>query len=83
MSAEKKYAEEQYVGCLVWGTDGVKAVFPSEWFESSIGLEFEGMVFQAPIKYHDVLTRLYGDYMKIPPKEKQISHHFYRAYKKA
>ena len=82
MSAAKKYDEEQYVGCLVWGTDGVKAVFPREWFESSIGLEFEGMVFQAPIKYHDVLKRLYGDYMKIPPKEKQIGHHFYRAYKK-
>lgn len=82
MSAEKKYEEEQFVGCLVWGTDGVKAVFPKEWFEYSIGLEFEGKIFQAPIKYHDVLSRLYGDYMKIPPKEKQVSHHFYRAYKR-
>ncbi|MCR5639340.1 MAG: LicD family protein [Lachnospiraceae bacterium] len=82
MSAEKKYDEEQFIGCLVWGTDGVKAVFPKEWFKSSVGLEFEGMIFQAPIKYHEVLSRLYGDYMKIPPKEKQVGHHFYRAYKK-
>lgn len=82
MASEKEYDKCQYVGCLVWGTDGIRAVFPKEWFRDSVNIEFEGFSFHAPCMYHEVLTRLYGDYMKIPPKEKQISHHFYRAYRK-
>lgn len=32
--------------------------------------------------YHDHMTRLYGDYMTPPPKEKQISNHSYHLYVK-
>lgn len=82
MSEEMQYDQCTYVGCLVWGTDGIKAVFPKKWFEHSIDVEFGGSFFKAPENYHEVLTRLYGNYMQIPPKEKQISHHSYRAYKR-
>ncbi|MBO7187803.1 MAG: LicD family protein [Clostridia bacterium] len=38
-------------------------------------LNFEGKSFKAPKEYDKVLTNLYGDYMKLPPKEKQVTHH--------
>lgn len=34
-------------------------------------LEFEGRYYFAPEKYTDYLTRLYGDYMQLPPEEKR------------
>ena len=32
--------------------------------------------------YDKILTLTYGDYMKLPPEEKRIGHHFYKIYKK-
>ncbi len=51
-------------------------------FSSFIKLEFEGKKFNAPIGYDEWLKSFYGDYMKLPPVEKQISHHRYEAYHK-
>ncbi len=36
--------------------------------------EFDGSKFYGPEDYDTVLTILYGDYMKVPPKEQQITH---------
>lgn len=38
-------------------------------------VEFEGASFPAPKTHHEWLTRIYGDYMRPPPKDKQIAHH--------
>lgn len=38
--------------------------------------EFEGKYYPVPERYDDWLKIFYGDYMKIPPKEKQIVHVF-------
>lgn len=61
-------------------TYGMREVFPAADFNSACKLEFEGRLFDAPIEYEDVLTRMYGDYQKLPPKEKQVSHHVFEAY---
>lgn len=44
---------------------------PSDCFENYIDLEFEGMTFKGFEKYDKYLRLLYGDYMQLPPKEKQ------------
>ena len=49
-------------------------------FENTIQMPFEGHMFNAPIGYHDFLTQMYGDYMQMPPKEKQVSNHDFEAY---
>jgi lipopolysaccharide cholinephosphotransferase len=36
---------------------------------------FEGIEMPVPADYHTFLTEQYGDYMQLPPAEKQISHH--------
>ena len=38
-------------------------------------MEFEGNMFRVPKGYDEILTKQYGDYMKLPPIEKQVTHH--------
>ena len=38
-------------------------------------LPFEDCNFNAPSNYIDYLIHLFGDYKKLPPKEKRGSHH--------
>lgn len=51
-----------------------------ETFVSYITVEFEGRKYMAIRDYDAYLTRHYGDYMQLPPKEKQVSHHVFTAY---
>lgn len=43
-------------------------------FVRPVKVEFEGHLFNAPSCWDQYLSNLYGDYMKLPPKEKQIAH---------
>ena len=44
-------------------------------------IKFENIEFYSPRNYDKYLRTSYGDYMKIPPKEKQQSHISYFQYK--
>ena len=68
-----------FVGNIVWGDNG-KQVFSQKFFISTILVEFRGKKYRAPIEWHDKLRFLYGDYMTLPPIEKQVSHHDFTAY---
>ena len=59
-----------------------KDAFPKEIFRNYILIDFEGNKFPIMQDYDKYLTQLYGDYMKLPPKDKQISHQDYKAYYK-
>lgn len=43
-------------------------------FYPIVELDFCGKKYSCPNDYDYILNRLYGDYMKLPPKEKQITH---------
>lgn len=47
---------------------------PRECFDEMIELEFEGRKFPCFRKYDLYLSTYYGDYMTLPPKEKQVPH---------
>ena len=51
-----------------------KYAFPAKWFEESVMVDFEGGQYPAPKDYDKYLEFLYGDYMKLPPEEKRLSH---------
>ena len=55
-------------------TNGFTGALPKSVYEEQQG-EFEGHAFCIPKGYHEWLSRFYGDYMKLPPKEKQINIH--------
>ena len=80
---ECDYENSKYIGCMIWASDdGIRGIFPKEWFKETIDVEFEGAMFKAPIEYDKVLTHGYGKYLELPPENKRIAHHYYDAYLK-
>lgn len=70
--------ETEYINHLTNGTDGKR----TKWFlmkrtehTDMIELEFEGHMFPAPRAYDALLTRRYGDYLKLPPVAERKPHH--------
>ena len=59
--------------CGAWGN---KEIVDSDIFNKSKNYYFEGFSFTGPEDSDSYLRHIYGDYMKLPPKEKRISHHF-------
>jgi lipopolysaccharide cholinephosphotransferase len=77
------FANSKYIGCIIWASDdGVRGIFPKEWFNNYIDVEFDGKQFKAPAEYDKVLSRGYGKYMELPPEKDRIAHHYYDAYRK-
>ncbi|MBR2870270.1 MAG: LicD family protein [Clostridia bacterium] len=54
---------------------GPKEALPVEWFGNGVLVDFEGLKVNAPEKYHELLTKAYGDYMTPPPEDKRGSFH--------
>ena len=52
--------------------------FDKKWFTETTELPIRDYYFKAPKGYHEILTKIYGDYMQLPPKEKQVSKHIKR-----
>ena len=69
------YEESSFVGCIEADFMTRKNRYKKEWVQSTVDVTFEGRSFKAPVGYHEVLTKVYGDYMKLPPIECQVTHH--------
>lgn len=67
------------MACLVWGY-GEREVLPSSLHDNHIYLPFENREYMSIRDYDIYLRNIYGDYMQLPPKEKQITHHGFVAY---
>ena len=70
-----------YAGVLAVTHYGNRERMPVEVFRGSVMVPFEGGMFPAPIGYHTYLSRLYGDYMVLPPEKERVSDHNLRAYR--
>ncbi len=77
---KKDYRKSAYAGRLV-GDFGSREIMAKDLFENKTTLTFEGERFSAVADYDGFLTALYGDYMTLPPKEKQVTHHEFEAYR--
>ena len=49
-------------------------------FDSFMDCEFEGKKYKIPVSYDEYLRESYGEYMKLPPEEKRVSTHIFKAY---
>lgn len=69
-----KNKPSKYMGNIMSGSGWKSERLPAEVFNGIVYIEFENHIFPAPKEYDLLLKTIYGDYMKFPPKEKQISH---------
>ena len=57
-----------------------KRPFESSLMNDFVKVQFEDREFMIMKDYDAYLSNAYGDYMKLPPKEKQESHHVFKAW---
>lgn len=72
--------EKSTHGGFILSAYGIKEALLVDVFKGQKELEFEGDKFMAFERYEEYLVAIYGDYMKLPPEEKRVSHHDYVAY---
>jgi len=51
-----------------------RQTFAREWFADGAPVDFEDRQLTGPLRASDYLTRVYGDYMKLPPVEARVGH---------
>lgn len=75
----EKYPFESAENLIVYaGSYGEREVMSRSFCEGTdIEMPFENVKVMMPSGYEEYLTRIYGDYMQLPPKEKQVSHHYH------
>lgn len=69
----KSYDDANFVCCIV---DSFSIIpLEKEIFGNGTYLNFENLKVKAPKNYDLYLRKIYGDYMKLPPKEQRENHH--------
>ena len=83
---QKKYKKIDFnsvkYAAAVGGAYREKEILNQKVFTKYIDLPFEGNNFKAISSYDTYLSSIYGDYMKLPPEEKRVSHHSFKAFYK-
>jgi lipopolysaccharide cholinephosphotransferase len=57
-----------------------RLVLDKKLFSEGIKMKFENIEVKVPVAYEIILSKNYGNYMKLPPVEKQVSHHEIKAF---
>lgn len=74
-----KFENSRYSGC-VSGSYREREIMGTETFVNYTTLSFENREFDVISDYHEYLRQHYGDYMKLPPVDKRITHHSIQFY---
>ena len=69
-----------HIGDISVFTYGKKELFDIQCFDEVTELEFENKKYLVPKEYDKILSKMYGEYMALPPEEKRISHHSFSAH---
>lgn len=54
---------------------GCKKYYPSDMFDNLVEIPFSDKRYSAVADYDSMLTKIYGDYMQLPPEEQRVWHH--------
>ncbi len=80
MSTQYKCIKTKYVGIFAPADSRMNEVISASCFDEYIEMDFEGIKVMVIKGYDEYLTAAYGNYMKLPPIEKQVSHHVFKAW---
>lgn len=69
------YNKSTYVGVTACLYINKGDRYKKKCVDKSIDVDFEGHKLPIPAGYDEILTNIYGDYMKLPPEEKRVTHH--------
>ncbi len=72
-----RYENTKRVGTL---QNVYRVVIDREKVANTVYAEFEGRQYKIPAGYDELLSKLYGDYMQLPPKDMQVPKHEGNAY---
>jgi len=68
-----KVEDSDNIGCLM-GAYRTNQIVPKRYFGNGRSYKFESIMLNGPELYDDYLKQMYGDYMKMPPKNSQKVH---------
>lgn len=68
------FDKSSYAGNML-GRKREKEAVPRIWWDGPIDYPFENTTISCPKGYHEYLSHIYGNYMKIPPVDKRESHY--------
>lgn len=71
----RKNSNSKYKNILVCTDFSANQSIATENLYPLKNISFEGKAFLSPQNTENILTILYGNFLELPPKEKQISHH--------
>ena len=83
ISSSQLNERSQVLAPMVSMIDGERSILPVDYFENTTLVEFEGLMLNAPLKWHEFLVSVFGDYMKLPPEEQRVSHHNFKVWLKS
>ncbi len=75
----KQYKDTDIVACVT-GRYFEKEVMNKSYIKEFTTVKFEDEEYKIPIGYDEYLKKHYGNYMELPPKDKQISNHDFSVY---
>lgn len=80
IAQQSKKRKKRYSGCLVWTSHSYKEIFKSNIFEEKDYIAFRDRTFPIIKKYEIYLNKLYGNWKKELPLEKQKSNHIIKVW---
>ncbi len=75
-----KHANDTLYVCNMILGNGLHTEFRRDVINGTVDIEFEGKYYKTMKGYDEYLTKTYGDYMQLPPEDKRVSHHAFKAY---
>lgn len=76
MDRAMRSCDSEKTGCTVNFMSEYKwrTVFPVDWYGEGRMVPFDGITVRIPDRSEDILTAIYGDYMKLPPEDQRYKH---------
>lgn len=74
------FYKSKYVGSVVGGARGKKEIFKYEVYSETMDMPFENLTLKGMKYYDEYLSRMYGNYMELPPEDKRGGFHTIECY---